>query len=228
MSVVLSQSDSDTVHTDSRVEVEMRKVLLLAVSLFALFALAGCKASAITVQDNVYNALGGHVLDVDDAFTYIGHADPDVMTVANNARESKKDSGVKTRGDLFVKSAGGSADEVLIFHRMRIKHTKWEWNPVKGDAVEFEGITYKDRYFGIDEGDDITYDAYFEYIREQGYEVSHNGYLVKGLKRNHGKQYIVAIYFLVAPGSIPSSVGSDSSDLEGYLNQRLAEVVTSP
>lgn len=204
----------------------MKRGLLIIGLMVALFSMAGCKAGGVIIQDNVYNALGGHTLKIADSFTYLGEVDPSVM-VSSNGDRAKKSNHVKTRGDVFVKSIDGKVTEVVVLQRLKVTGN-WLWNASGGEVVEMDGKKYKETFYIIREGSDITTDAYAKHIADNGYTFADDYFIVRDLVRNSGNQLRVAILYALAPSEFPSSVSDRREEIREYLRERFAEAVTTP
>ncbi len=198
--------------------------LLLIVSLMLSFA--GCK-TGIQVQDNYYDALGGQVLKVDKDFIYLGHCDPAVLTTSEFGRP-KADSGVKTRGDVFIKVMDGKAEEFVILQRLMLTKTGWGWNPGPGVPMKFHGTRYKEAYVSSAESSDTTVASYIQFVENNGYSVEAKHFSVRLLTRNVGAQSRVSVLYGVIPEIFPSTIyGNEKKELD-YLRERFEDVVSVP
>lgn len=196
----------------------MRRVFVVLLALVAVFSIAGCK-TGIQVQDNTYDALGGQVIKVSDTFTYVGDCDPAVLTTSAQGR-ARVDSGVKTRGDVFIRTIDGKPSEFIIIQRLMITKTGWSWNPGPGDPVKFYGSTFKEAFFDSKRGDQTTINSYMAFVRHNGYSLDTPDFYIRSLTRNSGSQSRVAIYYGVYPGEIPDDVRGDYAREAQFIRDR--------
>lgn len=203
----------------------MRRVALLVGVLVLLFAMAGCKAGGITVQDNVYNSLGGMVVKVDDSFQYLGSFDPDVMTSKDQGR-SARNSEVLTRGDVFVKSVDGVVSELIVLQRLSLRNHKYYWNPSGGDPVQFKDISFKESFSLVREGEDVTTDCYIQHVRDNGYSFANEEYLARTLVRAPSERVKVFISYARPVGSLPSQSEDDINQIEEFMRQQVDGTVS--
>jgi len=197
----------------------MRRVAFLVSVLVLLSVMAGCKTSGITVQDNVYNSLGGMVVKVDDSFKYLGSVDPDVMVSSNNDR-AKLDPSIITRGDVFVKSVDGVVSELIVLQRMSLRQ-RYYWSPSGGTPVEFGGVSFKENFFLVREGDSVTTDCYIQLVRDSGYTFANEEYLARSLVKAPSESTKVYISYACPLGSLPSQSSDDAAMIEDFMRQQL-------
>ena len=195
----------------------MRKVVLAVVVLLALFVLGGCKAGRLTVQDNVYDALGGQVIKVDDSFEYIGETDPAVMISVNRGK-LKRNSKVKIRGDVFVNNVDGRVTELVVLQRLKITQSRANWVARGGESTAFGGSNFKERNFYAREGENVTVDGYINFIIENGYKFDDTVFFVRELSRNQGMHLNVSVFYAIARNAIPAGVGSD--EIHDFLRDK--------
>lgn len=200
------------------------KKLLLLILVAGLLLVVGCKAG-IHIQDNTYDALGGQVLKIDDQFEYLGDCDPTVLTMENGGRPTVS-SGVKTRGDVFVKNVDGVPAEFVIVQRLMITRTNWSWNPGPGTPVRFYDVRYKEAFYDSKNGDQKTFNSYMQFAKEKGASVEAADFYIRSLTRNVGKQSRVAIYYGIDPASLPESVRGDVDNERSYIRSRFDEYVS--
>lgn len=200
----------------------MKKVILLAVAII-IFGMAGCK-SAIQVHGNMYDALGGQVIKVSDDFKYVGSFDPTFMWSAERGRP--KSGGVKTRGDVFVKSVNGQPSEVFIVQRASFTLTGWSWNPPSGDPVVFYGKQFRESFFDAKVGDESV-ESYMEFLKSNGYTIDVPDLYVRAMTRTIGQQTLASLYYGVYPGLIPEDQRGDGDKERQFIRERFAANVSA-
>lgn len=202
----------------------MKAVLSWSLLVCVLLGFAGCKAG-IQVQDNYYDALGGQVVKVDDDFIYLGDCDPTVLTYSNHGRP-KVSSGVKTRGDVFVKLKDGKAEEFVVFQRLMLTKTGWSWKPGGGVPVKFHGARFKEEYFKGNRADEETVDSYATFVESKGYQIDASRFAVRSLTRNVGSQSRVSIIYAAIPTNFPSTVYGNEKEELLYMRDRFERIAS--
>lgn len=169
--------------------------------------------------------MNGGDLKIDDSFTYLGSFDPTVMTSKGSDR-LRLNSEVNARGDVFVKSVDGVASEVIILQRMSLRKSGLYWNPNRGTPVDFQGISFKEQFFWVTEGQSMTTDSYVQQIREQGYNFYNEKYAACLLNRNQTRRLKMSVVYAAASSVLAFPEEMDSEEGEALVRKRLNEVVT--
>ena len=196
----------------------MRSSLGVLMAVFMIVLISGCK-TGIQVQDNTYDALGGQVIKVSEDFVYIGACDPTFLITEGQGR-AQKSSGVKTRGDIFVREEGGNIYEVFVIQRAMLTRTGHYWSRTTGVPMKYEGTSYKESFFDAKIAENPTVESYITFLRQNGYKIDVPDLYVRRMSRIVGNQVMADIFYGVYPGLIPEGQRGNHAREEQFIRER--------